>query len=216
MERPRVFRSGRIKVTEKMIRSTKATRVLEVGAGDYSFDYLQRPGAVWEKVDFAPPCNIVCDLNRSDVKLPFADGAFDFIICTQVLEHLLWPHKLLAEMARVLCSNGQVLLSIPNCTSLSYRIAWLMGHLPSCAATGNLPVELGSTAYRTDDNSTIGGHVIDFNRNRLERLLTYVGFTVSTVRGSGIIWHKQILPSWAVPPSLASNVICLVNKNKIK
>jgi len=44
MERHEVFRSDRIRVTERLITSCKAVRVLEIGAGDYSFDYLRLSG----------------------------------------------------------------------------------------------------------------------------------------------------------------------------
>lgn len=212
MERPKVFKSSRIKVTEKIIKSIFPERVLEIGSRDYSFEYLKQPGTEWKKADFSPPCDVICDMNFERLILPFRDDAFDLVICTEVLEHLLWPHRLLAEIARVLKPDGQALISVPNCSSASYRIAWLLGRIPSCAASGNLPKEIGSTGYQTADGTTIGGHVIDFNRKRLERLIRYAGFSLNMIQGCGIIWHRQILPTWAVPVSLSSNIICLIKR----
>lgn len=217
MERHDVFRSDRIRVTEQLIASCNAGKVLEIGAGDYSFDYLQQPGqGTWTKIDFAPPCDLVCDLNSPVLALPFDDASFDLIICTEVLEHLLWPQRLLLEARRLLSEKGCIVVSVPNCASLSYRIAWLAGRIPSCAASGNLPPELGSTAYRQADNSTIGGHVIDFTLKRTRDLLLYTGFEIDVVKGCGIIWHRQLLPAWLLPPSLSSNIICRARKSHVR
>lgn len=57
------------------------------------------------------------DLNKP--VLPFEDASFDVLVCTAVLEHLLYPHKLLQEMARVLTDEGRALVSVPNDRGLS-------------------------------------------------------------------------------------------------
>ncbi len=213
MERHNVFRSDRIRETEALLRAVKARRVLEIGAGDYSFRGLAHEDApTWTTADWAAPCDVVCDLNSEALVLPFDHESYDLVLCTEVLEHLLWPQRLLAEAHRVLAQNGRILVSVPNAASLSYRISWLMGRIPSCAASGNLPIELGSTAYRQADGRLSGGHVIDFNLPRISRLLEVQGFIVEAVRGSGIIWHRQVIPSWLLPASLSSNIILLGRK----
>lgn len=45
--------------------------------------------------------------------LPFADGCFDIVICTQVLGYVSNPEKVVAEMHRVLRLGGMLLLSAP-------------------------------------------------------------------------------------------------------
>jgi SAM-dependent methyltransferase len=213
MKRRDVFYSDRIKITENLIRKLNANSILEIGAGDYSFDYLRdNRKLVWIKADLSPPCDIICDFNAANLILPFGKGTFDLVICTEVLEHLLWPQQLLKEVNRVLRADGKVLLSVPNIASLSYRAAWLFGHVPSCAASGNLPLEVGGTAYQRANGQLIGGHVVDFNLKRIQSLLKGMGFEVVSVKGSGIIWHTQILPHWITPASLASNIVCLARK----
>ncbi len=54
-------------------------------------------------------CSFVCG---SVLALPFPDGAFDFVLCTEVLEHLEQPETALAELLRV--SSGRVLVSVPH------------------------------------------------------------------------------------------------------
>jgi SAM-dependent methyltransferase len=213
VNRHAVFRSDRIRVTEDLIRGSKASHVLEIGAGDYSFDYAKgHNNASWIKTDFEPPCDVVCNLNSDRLILPFDDKSFDLAICTEVLEHLLWPQRLLAEVRRVLSADGKVLVSIPNIASLSYRVAWMIGRIPSCAASGNLPTILGGTTYAKGNGELIGGHVIDFNMSRILGLMALSRFAPEAIRGSGIIWHKQLLPSWIVPASLSSNIIILGQK----
>jgi SAM-dependent methyltransferase len=214
MQRHDVFYSDRIKAIEKSIRKLNFASVLEIGAGDYSFKYIRGGSKVfWVRSDLSHHSDVICDFNLDQWGLPFSEEVFDLVICTEVLEHLLWPHELLKEAHRVLSSNGKILLSVPNITSLTYRIAWVLGHVPSCAASGNLPPEIGSTTYQKSDGKLIGGHVVDFSLKKILRLIKLSGFEVIEIKGSGIIWHKQILPFWLIPVSFSSNIICLAKKS---
>ena len=47
-------------------------------------------------------------------KLPFPSKTFDFIICTDLLEHMENPSLALNEMNRVLKNNGLIVISTPN------------------------------------------------------------------------------------------------------
>lgn len=53
------------------------------------------------------------DVFADGANLPFADASIDNIVCLEVLEHVRWPDKLLAEVARVLKPGGQLFLSTP-------------------------------------------------------------------------------------------------------
>ena len=46
--------------------------------------------------------------------LPFPDGSFDAVVCTEVLEHLSHPDRALRHIARVLKSGGVLIGSTPN------------------------------------------------------------------------------------------------------
>lgn len=54
--------------------------------------------------------DLQCDLTAT---LPFADGEFDTIILSDVLEHLPQPEKLWKEISRLLSANGKILMNVP-------------------------------------------------------------------------------------------------------
>lgn len=56
--------------------------------------------------------------NRADVAgdasaLPFADASLDTILCTEVLEHVANPEKVIEEFARLLKPNGVIITTAP-------------------------------------------------------------------------------------------------------
>jgi SAM-dependent methyltransferase len=56
------------------------------------------------------------DVRQADVSksLPAADGVYDCVVCLELLEHLIAPLSLLAEIRRVLTPKGRAVLSVPN------------------------------------------------------------------------------------------------------
>jgi 2-polyprenyl-6-hydroxyphenyl methylase/3-demethylubiquinone-9 3-methyltransferase len=66
--------------------------------------------------------------------LPFADGEFDGILCSSVLEYLDRPARCLAELSRTLKPGGALLLTAPNrlslvrrCLAAVFRVTGLLG-----------------------------------------------------------------------------------------
>jgi SAM-dependent methyltransferase len=55
----------------------------------------------------------VVDLVSRGEQLPLADGRFDLVLCTQVLEYVPEPQKVITEIHRVLKPGGFLLLSVP-------------------------------------------------------------------------------------------------------
>ncbi len=66
---------------------------------------------------------IVVDLIQT---LPFKDESFDFIACTEVLEHLKNPFCVIEELVRVLRPEGFLLLSIPNFWNVRGRLRYFV------------------------------------------------------------------------------------------
>jgi SAM-dependent methyltransferase len=48
------------------------------------------------------------------LRLPFADGAFDRVICSEVLEHIADDRAAMGELARVLRSGGTMAITVPR------------------------------------------------------------------------------------------------------
>jgi SAM-dependent methyltransferase len=66
------------------------------------------------------------ELVRAELEaLPFEDGAFDLVLCTQVIEHLTDPDSGLRELARVLRSGGTLILTTDNARNLVTRALYL-------------------------------------------------------------------------------------------
>ncbi len=92
--------------------------VLDVGSmsvnRSYPHTYREHmpPAWIYRGCDIAPGKNV--DLVQADPYiLPAVDGEFDMVISGQCLEHVRYPFKLVAEMARVMKSGGAIILTAP-------------------------------------------------------------------------------------------------------
>jgi SAM-dependent methyltransferase len=55
-------------------------------------------------------------------RLPFAEGEFDVVLCTQVVEHLLDPAQGLRELARVLRRGGVLVVTTDNSRNVVSKV----------------------------------------------------------------------------------------------
>jgi SAM-dependent methyltransferase len=85
--------------------------VLDVGCYDAPLRALVG-SARYTGVDVAGHPDITLDL-ESAKRLPFDDGAFDTVLCIDVLEHLDNLHGIFDELVRV--AKRHVIVSLPNC-----------------------------------------------------------------------------------------------------
>jgi SAM-dependent methyltransferase len=99
------------------LRGHARGRLLDLGCGKVPL-YAAYRDLVTENVcvDWAntahknPHLDLEWDITQ---RLPFADGAFDTIILSDVLEHVPEPQALWHEMARLLAPGGKVLMNVP-------------------------------------------------------------------------------------------------------
>jgi SAM-dependent methyltransferase len=76
-----------------------------------------------------PPASFI---NADGGRLPFADASFDFVTCTETLEHFADADLALQELARVLRPGGRVVVSVPAPLPelVAYRFYDLYRHDP--------------------------------------------------------------------------------------
>lgn len=65
-----------------------------------------------------------------DEPLPFGDGRFDAVVAGELLEHVRFPDRLVAEVERVLVPGGVFAGSVPNVFRLKSRLRFLLGRPP--------------------------------------------------------------------------------------
>ncbi len=91
--------------------------------------------------------------------LPFSDKSFDLVICTEVLEHVLSPEKVLREIKRVMTSNGIAIIEMDTGNFL-FRAVWYWW------------TNLRHGVWKDS-------HIHAFNTKKLERLIITSGFSIA-------------------------------------
>lgn len=144
---------------------------LEIGPGEAAFD---RKGCRYVSVNITSRGNP--DAFADGQALPFRDGTFDFVIATEVIEHVRYPYKLLREIRRVLKPSGRALLSTPNVAIPVNRVA--------LALFGLFPDD------RTLHDGSDVGHIHFFTRKSFLESVVAEGFVVHREWG----FLVQVLP----------------------
>lgn len=138
-------------------RRGSGLKVLDAGCGEgHLLELLHRsdPSREYYGVDATPVAieraQQRCPFARLTVgdisRLSFADGHFDVITITEVLEHVIEYEDVARELVRVLAPSGQLIITFPN------EITWTIGRLL-----------LGRRPIRVVD------HVNAFNPKMIER-----------------------------------------------
>jgi SAM-dependent methyltransferase len=103
------------------------SRILDAGAGLKPYElYFQH--CKYESCDFAAVEDFYGNIDdglRNDLSsrhtyvcpldnIPVPENTYDFILCTQVLEHVPYPSAVLREFHRILNDSGQLFLTVPQ------------------------------------------------------------------------------------------------------
>lgn len=146
--------------------------------------YLTREVKLGEKqtLHFAPEVPLEANLRRSHLRryvtadfrnpkadlqvdiqaLPFADGAFDLVLCSHVLEHIRDDRLAMRELRRVCSPGGSVLIMVPQSDATKTR-----------EDLSELSPEIRKERFGEID------HLREYGQD-LGELLTSAGFTVVT------------------------------------
>ncbi len=69
---------------------------------------------------------ILCEKADLNFPLPFSDRTFDYVLCSNGIEHLENPVQFIKESFRILKERGKLLISTPNILNLKSRMANLL------------------------------------------------------------------------------------------
>ena len=93
----------------------RGASVVAVDAGRDEVDgVLATFVAMAEAGELAPGSAHAAVVQGDALALPFADGAFDRVICSEVLEHIPDDRAAMAELARVLRPGGTMAITVPR------------------------------------------------------------------------------------------------------
>lgn len=168
---------------------------LDVGCGsgwlleNFVSDTRRLVGCDWvEAGNFLHFNYVKIDLNNDGLN-PLGDDLFDVIICSDVLEHMENPAKIISEMSRHLAPEGRIFVSIPNVWNVLERLRFL--------AKGKF------RRYRSERNSAPWGHISIFTVDTLESLCDRAGLNIETVAGGASQGHMAFAGFFkTVRPSL--------------
>ena len=91
-------------------------RMLDAGSGSYNrYSHFFHCNSI-VRMDVKEDNNV--DIVGSADDMPFKDNEFDSVLSTQVFEHLEYPEKAAAEIARVIKRGGYLLVTVPQWNEL--------------------------------------------------------------------------------------------------
>ena len=176
--------------------------VLEVGAGSGNLrDEL--PAVVSSDIVHSPFLDVVADAQR----LPVADGSVATIVGVDVLHHIEYPRRFLAEARRALRPGGRVVLVEPAITPVSWAV-FKLGH-PEPVDLSADPLADGEPnpgKHPFDSNQALPTLVAGRHRDRVERDL---GLLVAHVERFSLIAYPLSggFRRWSLMPAGFVNTV---------
>lgn len=152
---------------------------------------------------------------KSDIereKLPFPDNTFDFVIFTEVFEHLrIDPIFTASELHRVLQKDGILLLSTPNLYSLSGIYNFIFKGRSYACCTADIYDE-----FKLIETFGFFGHIREYSFQEVSSFLKKIGFKDIKIifRSRRQTMGTKLIYYFA--PFLQSNMLFLTWKGDIK
>lgn len=162
----------------------KGAKILDVGCyPPHMFTALQNMGyqlyGISSTHEPVKNRNVVV-LNIEKDKLPFKPEAFDLVLFSEVMEHLVGnPLVYLEKFRIILKKSGTLLVTTPNAAGIHKRIFSLLGK------STYFPIE---QAYSTklDDGSLYHRHNREYTKAELEEIMAKAGFRSVSVNAIGV------------------------------
>jgi ubiquinone/menaquinone biosynthesis C-methylase UbiE len=151
------------------------------------------------------------DHDKELVHFPVSSGKVDVLILTEVIEHVVFPQLLVAEIARVLKPAGYLIISTPNIHCLGNRLAVLFG-------VDKIFPRVGAEGFIANISFHSFGHVAHYSFKSLQSLMS-PWFDVVKTKGAGFkVPGLRFIQPWMIRcfPTLSNNMVFLCSKRAIE
>jgi len=108
----------------------------------------------------------VLNIENDNIKEVIDNMKFDYIVSLEVLEHLMFPEKVLEKFKAIIKEDGNLIASFPNIVWWQYRLEVLGGHFPK-----------GYTYYHSSE------HIQNFTLYSFREMLNNSGFQIVELDG---------------------------------
>jgi dolichol-phosphate mannosyltransferase len=133
-------------------------------------------------------------VHGSIFELPFPDGSFDCVICSEVVEHIPAEEKPFDELARVLKTGGRLILGTPDYDRWQWRLLeWVYA--------------------RVSPGGYADEHITHYSRANLSSYLQGKGFEIEAVHYVG---RSEMIFSLKKLPPMASQIPALPVKSALR
>ena len=137
-----------------------------------------------------------------DSTLPYDDQSFDHIVCVEGLEHIENPANAIREFSRLLKSDGDLIVSVPNVMNIEERLKWLFfgytSHFKPLSAEARKGIADVLDSKDFDGMDEVAYHVTPLGYSELRFLLEKNRFVIE-----GLFVDKHKKNSWAFMPLIA-------------
>ncbi len=111
----------RTKLIASYINKKKPMNVLDIGNGHSLLENFVHTD--YFSIDISQKNNkSKFKITGDSYYLPFKNHSFDFIVISEVLEHLEFPEKAIKEINRVLKENGKLIITVPYKEKIQYHL----------------------------------------------------------------------------------------------
>jgi ubiquinone biosynthesis O-methyltransferase len=93
--------------------------------------------------------NRIIEFQQQNAENLFTDKQFDFLLCTEVIEHTENPAKVVENIKKLLKPQGIAIITLPNKISLSYFLVYLVYNLKNRPISSELQNHLDYPFYKS-------------------------------------------------------------------
>jgi SAM-dependent methyltransferase len=202
-----------IELLAKRQKNGKSAKLLEIGPGEMTLTRFLPNSIEYHSLDIGDKKSYSAGkgkkqtylFNLDDGKFPIKDGTYEYVVCFETLEHVMYPERVLKEISRVAKNNAIFFLSLPNEYNFAQRIYFLLGIKTYC-----------------DEPFQVVEKHLHIHKPRVKDIINLFG-SQFRIRKIEYIWQSTKLPGFAdkiinlcaqIMPSLFSRMVVITATKK--